>query len=817
MSHEDKLYSGLEEAAEHIMKMISELIHVNTFFVASNDRVSNTILKVFNRHENLVEEGVVLPYEQTYCSLVIEGTTEPLVIEDTTSHPLTSELGVTKALGKCSFIGVPIWHKNGNVFGTICAMDRKPYNYSDRDIALLNSMATFLSYVIELETTVVDLQRAKTETLEAKEAAERATQAKADFLAIMSHEIRTPMNGIMGMTGLLHETELTDEQREYTEIIRSSNESLLAILNDILDFSKIESGHMMLEHQPFELKPCVEDILDLFSSRTVGKDIELVSCVDPEIPQFVVGDVTRVRQVLVNLIGNAIKFTEKGEIFVSVSKQSTDGQDFELYFQVKDTGIGIPKDKHHRLFQSFSQAHDVTASRKYGGTGLGLAICKQLVELMGGQIWVESDEGEGATFHFTIRAKRAELFSENKNNAARLRQKRVLIVDDNSTNLRILKKSAERWGMYVKATVSASEALSWIEQGEIFDLAIIDMLMAEMDGNQLGGKIRKHRTIESLPMIMLTSVGSNPSRVDLESVFSAVVSKPVRDDHLLEVMLSSLFDRQAKPSRNKPTVLLDANMGAKLPLRILVAEDNAINQKLFLRILEKMGYTADVAANGLEALQSVTRLHYDLVFMDVQMPVMDGLDAARNITNSLGDTKRPVIIAVTANARQEDREQCLAAGMHDYISKPLRIEEVQRLLEHWAKEIRLPKKPEHQEENRPDVIVDYSIIEEIRSLDDTSAFFEELYRMFDHEGAAYIEQINELWRQKDMARLHETIHLLKGVSLNIGAAELANMCSRLEAEIKHAEQIEILISSLREVFEHTRIQLGKVQTLTKNE
>ncbi|MVO99953.1 response regulator [Paenibacillus lutrae] len=811
---EEKLYRNLDEAAKHVLSMVSELIKVNTFFVASNDKVSNTIFKVFNRHEQLIEEGTVLPYEQTYCSLVIEEGAKPLVIEDTTAHPLTCGMGVTAALGSCSFIGVPIWHKNGQIFGTICAMDREPYTYTEREISLLNSMSMFLSYVIELENSVEELQEARHEIMQAKEVAERATQAKTEFLAMMSHEIRTPMNGIMGMTSLLQETDLTEEQREYTEIIRGSNESLLSILNDILDFSKMESGKMVLEHQPFDLKSCVEDILDLFASKTVGKDVELVCYIDPDIHPFLMGDVTRLRQVLVNLVGNAVKFTESGEILVSVLKgPGKHSKASELYVTVHDTGVGIPADMQSQLFQSFSQAHMPNKKRRYGGTGLGLAICKQLVELMGGRIWLESREGIGSTFHFTIAAESADLFLENENKELLLRHKRVLIVDDNSTNLRILKTVLERWGMYVKATVSAREALLWIEQGDIFDLAIIDMRMREMDGIQLGRKIRKHRTPESLPMIVLTSVGTDQQELDLKAVFAAVVTKPVRDQQLIEVMLSSLFENHAVPARKSIPSLLDATLSERLPMRILVAEDNAVNQKLLLRILEKMGYSADVVGNGLEAVQALVRRHYDLVFMDVQMPVMDGLEATKMIEQRIGRAQRPVIIAVTANAHKEDKELCLAAGMNDYMSKPLRLDDVQRLLEYWAREIRFSTSTNEAVVCESENIIDVTLVQELRSLDENRSFFDELYRLFDAEAASCIKQIHDLWSKKELAQLASKVHMLKGVSLNVGAARLAHLCNHLEQELKHAEEIEEVIQELQDVFEQTKFQLDNLSGL----
>jgi signal transduction histidine kinase/DNA-binding response OmpR family regulator len=526
-----------------------------------------------------------------------------------------------------------------------------------------------------------------------EQAAVETARVKSAFLANMSHEIRTPLNGVIGMTGLLADTRLTTMQREYIDTIRLSGEALLTVINDVLDFSKMESEKMTLERMPFNLRQCVEESLDLLSSRIREKKLEVVYLIDPEVPGTLLGDSGRLRQILINLVGNAVKFTEDGEILINVRLGERREADCELLFSIADTGIGIPAEAIPTLFQSFQQV-DSSTTRRYGGSGLGLAISLRLAELMGGRMWVESRLGLGSTFFFTVflpaapgQVKRETLPPRDPQHI-----NSILVVDDNATNRRILSLQLHSWHIRPRAAASAAEALDHVGHHS-FDVALLDLQMPDVDGIGLARELK--RRDPDLPLILLSSSGETEGG-EAADLFAYQLSKPIKQSLLFDAIQHAL-GRSVRQAKALPAQIFDKGLAEQWPLRILLAEDNLVNQRVGLAILARMGYHADLVGNGLEAIEALERREYDLVLMDIQMPEMDGVEAVKEILERFGARQRPYLVALTANALDGDRERFLAAGFDAYLSKPIQpplLEELLRTIPPLPDGLPMPVRPE---------------------------------------------------------------------------------------------------------------------------
>jgi len=654
-----------------------------------------------------------------------------------------------------------------------------------------------------------ELTMANRNLLAARITAEAAVRAKAEFLANMSHEIRTPMNGVIAMSSLLLETSLTNEQRGYVETIHSSSESLLTIINDILDFSKIESGNLELESVPFDLSACVEDAVDLLATRAAEKQIELAFDIEGGIPAKLMGDSTRLRQVLVNLVGNGVKFTQQGEVVVNVratsSPENADDPDqtWLLHFSVRDTGIGIPPDRMSRMFKAFSQA-DASTTRQYGGTGLGLAISKKLVELMGGKLWVESVANKGSTFNFSIPFLPAPktLRPVSQTPAPELMQARVLIVDDNLTNCRILKLQTGKWGMIPTTAQSGAQALERLRGSETFDIAILDMQMPGMDGVMLANEIRKIPAHAHLPIVLLTSMGVRQDSPEVAGAkLAAYLTKPAKPSKLREALIHIVSGSKAACSQAKPPASkkLDPALAARLPLRIMVCDDNVINQKVAQRILAQMGYKASVTNNGREAVEALERERFDLIFMDLQMPEMNGLEATIAIrerqqkTSQFPNLTPPVIvIAMTASAMVGDRDKCLASGMDDYVSKPVRPEDVRVAIENWGEKIlglqnkgRNASESQHTTQtvvmnNQPELPPAVDVERLMEFSDGTAESLRELINLYLDQTRKQLDQLQAAVTAGNAPEVRRIAHSSAGASATCGMITMAPLLRELE-------------------------------------
>lgn len=697
-----------------------------------------------------------------------------------------------------SIILVPIMI-DGNYWGFIgfddCHSDRL---WTSDEESILSTMAAVLGAVIKRNQIAEQLLKKNFELDKAIKETEQAAKAKSEFLALMSHEIRTPMNGVIGMTGLLLDTMLTDTQREYVNTIRLSGEQLLVIINDILDFTKIESEKLDLESIPFLLNECIEDSLELISSKAAEKDIEIYYRIADNVPSIILGDVTRLRQILTNLIGNAVKFTSKGEVEVSVFVEENENEQHKLKFIIRDTGIGIPKDKMDRLFKPFSQI-DSSTTRSYGGTGLGLVISKKLVEMMGGEIKVESEEGYGSKFIFTIKTNipKVDTALQSVKIPPTFVDKKVLLVDTNYQHGQVIYNLLKKWKMNIDVAVDINVLYHNLDYVNDYDIVIINASGIYQKLSEVVERIKLKNSKRIFGFVILKYHGKTISINESDLVPSIkILSKPVRLKSLVEVIDLTITPRKQEKSLKQISPEVADSLLEPTRLKILLAEDNNINQMVASRMIERLGYKADIVSNGKEAVEAATNIDYDIIFMDILMPEMDGIEACNVIKGQLNKVNKPIIIAMTANAMAGDEENYIKAGMDDYLSKPVNMEDLRRVLDKWSRRI-IARKNQKLIRDLNQVIEltfikekNISFLNEITSQNDLE-FFREMLDVYLKEIPKNLEQIKEAILSSKADKLKFYLHKLKGTYLTLGIENLLDyfkIMNEASAENKITEE-----------------------------